>query len=222
MIKFEPARRGAGRAASTASLAGVARVTRLARMAAPAAVLAVWSATAWAHPGHADSGFVAGFAHPWAGWDHLLAMLAVGLWAVQGGASRSMLALPAAFAAAVAAGLALGWAGIGWAGNEAGILASLLVLGGLLLTRARPALPLAVAGVALGGLLHGLAHGLESPAAAGAPGFALGLLTATLLLHGLGMGLAALLLRWHRPDWLRLAGGAVGLSGLGGLIALAF
>jgi len=141
---------------------------------------------AFAHVGDGlHHGLAAGFAHPLTGLDHLLAMVMVGLWAgLVGG--RARWALPLAFLGAMAAGSALGAAGIGLPGVEAGILASVIILGAVVALAVR--LPLAVAtGVAaLFGLLHGNAHGLELPGGAAL----LGMLAATALLHGLGLALA--------------------------------
>lgn len=121
--------------------------------------LALASSAALAHSGHAghDSAMLAGLSHPLGGADHLLAMLAVGLWAgQQGGAARWQ--APLAFVALLAVGGALGAAGLWLPGVEAGIAASVLALGLLLAARAR--LP-RWAGLGLTGgfaLLHGLAR----------------------------------------------------------------
>jgi len=155
-----------------------------------AAVAAPFSA--FAHPGH-DGGeltwdFNTGFAHPFSGWDHLLAMIAVGLWAAQlGGRARWL--VPAAFVVALTVGAALGRAGVNFSGVEQGIAASVFVLGVLIATTAR--LPVA-AGMALVGLFaifHGLAHGAEMPATNGALGYGFGFIAATALLHAAGLAL---------------------------------
>lgn len=157
---------------------------------------------ALAHPGH-EAGLVAGFLHPLGGLDHLLAMGAVGLWAgLSGGAAR--LALPAGFLAALALG-ALLVPGAHW-GVEAGILASVIVLGGLAALMARLPLGGALALVGVFGLLHGAAHGAEL--AGGAALF--GMLLGSALLHGLGLALA--LPRARRVA--RAAGAAVAMAGV--------
>jgi len=157
------------------------------------AALLLIATPAQAHTGPM-AGFAAGFAHPLLGLDHLLAMLAVGLWAARiGGHARW--AVPLAFVAAMALGAALP---VPMA--EPGILASVLILG--LLAFWAPRLPLwaPAAVVALFALAHGHAHGTEVPGVTAAIGF----LLATAALHGLG-----LLLPYAR--WLGLGVAATGL-----------
>jgi urease accessory protein len=173
---------------------------------------------ALAHPGHeGDHGgltwdFSSGFGHPLGGLDHLLAMMAVGLWAAQLG-GRARWALPAAFLTALAAGAALGANGGVFGGLEQGIAASVLVLGLLVVTAAR--LPLA-AGIILSAvfaLFHGVAHGAEMPVDASGAVYGLGFLGATALLHAAGLGLGVFAAR--APKWVGQAAGA-GLMLAGG------
>ena len=169
---------------------------------------------AQAHPGH-GGGFTHGFAHPLLGLDHLLAMLAVGLWSAQLG-GRARWAVPAAFVGVMALGGALGMAGVGLPLAEQGIAASVLILG--LLIAAAVRLPLA-AGVALAGifaLCHGYAHGAEMPGTAAGAVYALGFAGATALLHGCGFGLGVLMQRGAKAEWLRASG--VAISAAGGLL----
>lgn len=144
---------------------------------------------ALAHPGgdHVH-GFATGLLHPLTGLDHLAAMVAIGLWAgLLGG--RLLWLLPAGFLGGMAAGGALGMIGVALPGVEAGILASVIVLGALVgAARSLPA-ALALPMVAAFGLLHGHAHGTE--ALGGAFGYELGILAATAALHGAGLLLAA-------------------------------
>lgn len=160
-------------------------------LAALAAV--VFAPAALGHPGHAEaSGFALGFAHPLAGWDHLLAMLAVGLWAAQTG-GRALWALPASFLAMMSLGAGLSLSGVPVPAVELGIAGSVLVFG--LLLAFAPRLPL-MAGVGMAGLLalfHGAAHGTEMAPEVSALSYGLGFLAATALLHTAGMaaGLAA-------------------------------
>jgi len=156
------------------------------------AVAICGSNVALAHTGleHAVS-FASGFKHPWTGLDHALAMLAVGLWAGLNG-GRALWAWPAAFVGVMAAGGALGIAGVAIPMVEPGILASVIVLGLLVLTAARLPVVLGAALVALFALLHGHAHGAELPAQASAASYAAGFALATALLHGLGLGVAYL------------------------------
>lgn len=156
---------------------------------APLALLAT-CAPALAHTGleHAGS-FASGFAHPWTGLDHVLALLAVGLWAgLTGG--RALWAWPAAFVSAMLAGGVLGMAGAQVPLVEPGMLASLVVLGLLVLTAARLPVALGAALVALFAVLHGHAHGAELPGGTAAAAYAAGFTLATALLHAIGIAIA--------------------------------
>ena len=179
-----------------------------------AALLAFGPLSALAHPGHDLAGATAGFAHPFLGLDHLLAMVAVGLWAGRiGGAARWQ--LPAVFLGAMTVGAGLGLTGAHLPGLETGIAASVLALG--LLAAASLRLPAALRPVLVAAfaLLHGLAHGAELPAGTGAVTYVLAFLTATALLHGIGLLLAVRLsARWQ--PWL---GAAVALAGAGLLVS---
>ncbi|MFZ5523265.1 MAG: HupE/UreJ family protein [Pseudomonadota bacterium] len=153
--------------------------------------LLVASSTAFAHPGHNVSSLAAGLMHPFPGLDHLLAMVAVGLWAVQGG-GRKVWLLPATFMTMLAAGagIAMLWQSLPLV--EAGIAVSVLALGLLVaLSLQLPAL-LSVAITALFGLLHGYAHGLELPEFEAPAAYALGFIAATAALHlsGIAVGVA--------------------------------
>jgi urease accessory protein len=165
-----------------------------------------------AHTGleHAVS-FAAGFKHPWTGLDHMLAMLAVGLWAGLNG-GRAVWLWPMAFVGVMVAGGALGMAGVSLPMVEPGILASVIVLGLLVLSAARLPLAFGAVLVAAFALLHGHAHGAELPAAASAVTYAAGFALATALLHGIGLGVTS------------LAGGEAGkvlVRGAGALVAAA-
>ena len=168
---------------------------------------------AQAHPGHGAGGFAHGFTHPLHGFDHLLAMLAVGLWASQLG-GHAKWAVPVAFAGVMAFGGALGMAGVGLPFAEAGIAASVLVLG--LLTAAAVRLPLS-AGIAVVGIFaicHGNAHGAEMRAAAPGVAYALGFIATTVLLHAGGLSLGALMQRAAKARWLCASGVAVSAAGV--------
>lgn len=178
-----------------------------------AALLLAVSSSATAHPFHdIGAGFASGFIHPFAGFDHLLAMVAVGLWAAQIG-GRWLWAMPLAFLNTMLAGGILGFAGLTLPLLEPMIAASVLALGLLTVLHIR----LHMAGallVAAFALLHGVAHGTELPVAAGALPYAAGFALATGLLHGLGLaaGLQAkIAARW--------AGAPIALAG-GGLLIL--
>lgn len=154
-----------------------------------AAALLGASGAALAHPGHGVSGFAAGLAHPFTGMDHLLAMVAVGIWAAQSGGRRVWL-LPATFMTLLlaGAGVALQWQSLPLV--EAGIAASVLALGLLVSLSMRLPAALSVGVTAVFGFLHGYAHGLELPASAHPATYALGFLAATAFLHLSGIGVS--------------------------------
>lgn len=162
-----------------------------------------------AHPGHAHDA-VAGLLHPLLGADHLLAMLAVGVWACQlGGRARWL--LPASFVALMALAGAAGMAGIALPMVEGGIAASLLALGLLIAFSVRLPAGAGAGLAALFAICHGYAHGAEMPAAGAAWQYALGFLLSTAVLHGCGLLLGASLRR--RAAWLRGAGLALAAGG---------
>ncbi|AWK85669.1 HupE/UreJ family protein [Azospirillum thermophilum] len=142
-----------------------------------------------AHTGHAgDAMFLQGFLHPLGGIDHLMAMVAVGIWAAQNG-GRAIWLLPAAFVGMLAGGAVLGMAGVELPAVEAGIAASVAVLGLLVVLKKR--IPV-LAGMVLVGafaVLHGHAHGAEMPEAAQPLLYALGFVLSTVLLHGVGIAI---------------------------------
>lgn len=173
---------------------------------------------AHAHPGHDGHeltwDFAGGASHPLLGLDHLIAMVAVGLWAAQlGGRSRWL--LPVAFVGFMVLGALAGHAGQTFPGVEQAIAASILVLG--LLIAATVRLPLAAGMAVVGGfaLFHGVAHGAEMPATAGGLAYGLGFAVTTALLHAIGLGVGSAIK--ERQQAVRIAGGAVALAG-----ALAF
>ena len=177
-----------------------------------ATVTAVLAApAAFAHTGsHPVAGFVSGFTHPFAGLDHLLAMVGVGLWAVRT-APRQAWLLPAAFVAVMTVGGALGTAGLPLGGTETGIAASVLLLGALVASMARLPVIHAALLVGLFALFHGYAHGMEMTAGDDFAAYSAGFLVATGALHLLGIGLSRLLL--PMPALYRAVGGLMGLWG---------
>ena len=153
---------------------------------------------AWAHHGAGAAGAASGFAHPFTGLDHLLAMLAIGAWAAQQ-ERRARWAIPLAFIVAMGAGALAGGAGIALPAVEPMIAASLVALGLAIALGIRAP---ATAGVALAtvfALFHGHAHGGEA-AGATLASYLGGVLAATALLHGAGFaaGIAVrpIVLRW--------------------------
>jgi urease accessory protein len=152
------------------------------------AVLCLFAETASAHPGHPAVGFAGGLAHPLLGLDHLLAMIAVGLWAAQQG-GRAVWAVPAAFVGTMVLGGVLAWSDLGLPHVETAIALSVLVLGLLVATRRQWSI---IAGMSLAAgfaLFHGYAHGLEMPLAMSPAGYAAGFVLATAFLHGVGVAI---------------------------------
>jgi urease accessory protein len=159
--------------------------------AACAAALLLAAGTASAHPGHGASSLFEGLVHP-LGADHLLAMLAVGLWSAAALPGHRRWLGPLAFLAAMSAGALLAIAGFVPPFVETGVAASVLVFGAMLAFAPRvPAAP-GLALVALAASLHGAAHGAELPVGASVAGYALGFLASTAALHagGIGLGVA--------------------------------
>jgi hydrogenase/urease accessory protein HupE len=144
---------------------------------------------AQAHPGHGSGGLTSGFTHPLLGWDHLLVMLAVGLWAAQKfGAARWQ--IPAAFVGAMMFGGIAGALGLHVPGVEFLIMLSVPVIGWILIERVKLKDASSAALAAFFAFFHGLAHGAEMPASASAVSFVIGFAIATVLLQGLGFMVA--------------------------------
>ena len=177
------------------------------------AALIMAPSAALAHPGH-GFGLEAGFLHPFTGSDHLLAMVAVGMWAaILGG--RARWALPAGFLGAMALGGAFAMnLGLGAAAQavEPAIIASVILLGAVVALALRAPLAMSLPLVALFGLAHGAAHGTEM--VGNGLVFAAAMLTATALLHAAGLALGMTL----SGRIARTLGGATAIAGL----ALAF
>lgn len=151
-----------------------------------ALALLTMNSIALAHPGHESTGLAAGILHPFTGLDHLLAMLAVGLWAAQQG-GRALWQIPSAFVTLLALGGVLGMNGLALPGVEWGVASSVLLFGALIVGGAR--LPVS-AGMALAGafaLCHGVAHGAEIPQGSSEITYVLGFILASLSLHILGL-----------------------------------
>ena len=169
---------------------------------------------AHAHTGVGDtSGFTHGFEHPLFGLDHLLAMVAVGLWAAQIG-GRALWAVPATFVSVMAVGGALGIAGVPVPFVEQGIATSVLLLGLLIALAVRMPLGFSVPLVALFAICHGHAHGAEMPATASGFQYAAGFMIATAALHCVGIGLGILIQRHTAAPVLRVAGAAIAVAGV--------
>jgi urease accessory protein len=171
-------------------------------------------AAALAHTGHMEpGGFMHGFEHPLGGLDHLLAMVAVGLWAAQSG-GRALLALPAAFVGAMILGGLAGMAGLPLPAVEFGILGSVLALGALVAFQPKLSVGVCAVITAAFAVFHGYAHGVEMPVAASPLTYGLGFATATALLHVGGIGLIVAVRRFVQGDASRAA-----VRGSGALVA---
>jgi urease accessory protein len=150
-----------------------------------AATLLLTSSIAFAHPGHGLESAYAGFMHPLTGWDHLLVMLAVGVWAAKlGGKARWQ--VPMTFMSMMMGGATLGVAGISFSGVETAIAASVMAMGVLLIISLPMQLSTQLGIIALFAVLHGMAHGLELQTPSQLAAF-VGMLIATALLHVTGV-----------------------------------
>ena len=178
-----------------------------------AAVALATPATAFAHPGDDAGGLATGFAHPLSGLDHVLAMIAVGLWGAQLGRPAVWL-LPVAFPMMMAVGGFVGLIGVHLPGVEIGIALSACVLGAMVLLEARPDLRIAAMLVGVFAIFHGHAHGTELPPGDGGLLYSIGFVTGTGFLHAVGIGIG-LIHAWPIGRvTLRLSGLAVTLAGL--------
>ena len=177
-------------------------------------MLVLLALPAWAHEQSGQAaGFVTGLLHPVSGLDHVLAMVAVGLWGAQLGAPAIWL-LPVTFPLMMACGGFLGLLGVPLPGVEVGIAASAVLLGAMVATESRPPLALAAALVAFFAVFHGHAHGTELPPGQSGLLYSFGFVVATGCLHAVGIALG-LLHRWRSGRMaLRGAGAAVGVAGL--------
>jgi urease accessory protein len=173
---------------------------------------------AFAHVGQGDiqGGLLAGLAHPILGLDHVLAMVAVGMWGAQLGAPAIWL-LPVTFPLVMALGGVLGALGVPVPGIEIGIALSAVALGAMVAFALRPPLWTAALLVALFAVFHGHAHGAELPESANAIAYSGGFVIATGLLHAFGV-LLGVANRWRAGARLLRAGG--GLIALGGVYFL--
>ena len=168
------------------------------RLAAASLVLAVsvgLPTIAAAHPGHEGTpGFVHGFLHPLGGLDHILAMVAVGLFAARLG-GRALWLVPASFVVAMAAAGVAGMAGFALPYVEAGIALSILVLGAAIALETTMPVAAAMGLVALFAVFHGHAHGAEMPETMSGLAYGAGFVAATAALHALGIGLGLFISR---------------------------
>lgn len=183
------------------------------RFALPAALMLA-AASVHAHTeAAAANGFLAGFLHPLLGPDHLLAMVAVGIWGAALGAPL-VWALPVVFPLLMVVGGVLGIAGVPVPFVETGIALSVVLLGLAILAAWRAPMALALVLVALFGVLHGHAHGTELPSAASPAAYATGFVLSTGLLHLAGVALGWLHRLPRGAALLRTIGAAMAAAGV--------
>ncbi len=186
----------------------------VARWTAVLAAGCLWAQPAAAHvQGGEAGGFVTGLVHPISGFDHVLAMVAVGLWGAQLG-SPAIWLLPVAFPMVMALGGLLALVGVPLPGVEHGIAASAILLGAAVMLEWRPPLAAAAALVAFFAVFHGYAHGTELPPGQSALLYSMGFVVATGCLHAVGIGVGLV----HRWPWgqkmIRAAGAVVAVAGV--------
>jgi urease accessory protein len=174
----------------------------------------LWATPAEAHILQGEAGgLLTGLGHPVSGLDHVLAMIAVGLWGAQLGAPALWL-LPVTFPMVMALGGMWGLLGLPLPGVEAGIAASGILLGLAVMSALRPPLVAAAAVVGIFGIFHGYAHGAELPAGQSALLYSMGFVVATGCLHAVGIAIGSVS-RWSwGQTLLRTAGAAVALAGV--------
>lgn len=153
--------------------------------------VAGFDSAAFAHLGDHSGGLAGGIAHPFSGLDHILAMVAVGLWASQLARPACWL-LPATFPAVMAIGAFLGTSGLVLPWAEPAIAASVLVFGAVIAFALRPSLAVSALLIALFAMFHGYSHGVEAPAQGSVLAYDAGFIVATLALHAIGFAIGAI------------------------------
>lgn len=188
--------------------------SKLPLVALVAVTLPAMTSTAFAHIGGHAGGFTNGLAHPFYGLDHVLAMVAVGLWASQLGRPALWL-LPLTFPLIMIVGALAGFSGVSVPFIEIGIAASVLALGAAVAFAFRPALVVSAAVIGFFALFHGYEHGASLPAHGMALTYGAGFVLATFVLHAIGLGAGLTLTALtSRPQVMRAAGGAIAATGL--------
>jgi urease accessory protein len=168
-----------------------------------------------AHPGHDGTpGFIHGFLHPLGGLDHILAMVAVGLFAARLG-GRALWLVPASFVVTMAVAGIAGMAGLALPYVEAGIALSILVLGAAIALDTTMPVAAAMGLVAFFAVFHGHAHGTEMPETMSGLAYGAGFVAATAALHALGIGLGLVIGRSEMfgRRVLQVGGSAAALAG---------
>jgi urease accessory protein len=173
----------------------------------------VWTPSALAHVERGQAiGFVTGLEHPWSGLDHVVAMIAVGLWGAQLG-NPAIWILPVTFPMVMAFGAMMGLMGIPVPGIEIGIAVSALLFGAMVLGEIRPKMIVAAILVGVFAIFHGHAHGTELPAGQSGLLYSMGFVMATGCLHGIGI-MMGLVHRWPAGR-LALRGAGAFISAMG-------
>ena len=158
-------------------------------------------------------GFLSGLVHPVLGYDHLLAMLSVGILSAQIG-GRAIWTVPATFVGVMAVGGVLGLIDIGLGATELGIAISLVLLGAIIAAERTLPVRLAMLGVGFFAIFHGYAHGTEMPTTAEPVLYALGFMTGTALIHIAGVVIGDIFKHYERGKMiLRVGGGLISLVG---------
>jgi len=176
--------------------------------------LLVYAQSVQAHVNNAEGvSFLSGLKHTISGLDHVVAMIAVGLWGAQLG-MPAVWVLPVAFPMVMALGGVLGLLGVPLPGMELGIAVSAILLGAAVMFELRPPIPFAAALVGFFAIFHGYAHGSELPAGESGLLYSIGFVLATGCLHGLGITIGIV----HRWTWgrrtLRVAGAGIASAGI--------
>ncbi len=180
----------------------------------PAAVLLLMHTSAFAHVEQGQAaGFITGLQHPWSGLDHVLAMIAVGLWGAQLG-NPAMWVLPVIFPMVMSLGAMMGLLGIPLPGIEIGIALSAIFLGAMVVGEVRPKPVIAAVLVGFFAIFHGHAHGTELPVGQSGMLYSMGFVIATGILHGIGITIG-LIHRWPPGRLaLRCAGAFIAVMGV--------
>ena len=174
------------------------------------ALYLAWPASVLAHVEQGQAvGFITGLEHPWSGLDHVLAMIAVGIWGAQLG-NPALWILPVTFPMVMSLGAMMGLLGIPLPGIEIGIAVSAILLGTMVLGEVKPKLYIAAVMVGFFAIFHGHAHGTELPAGQSGLLYSMGFVIATGVLHGIGITIG-LIHRWPA--------GKLALRGAGAFIA---
>lgn len=166
--------------------------------------------------GHVEQGQAAGMftglAHPWSGLDHILAMIAVGIWGAQLGVP-ALWVLPITFPMMMSLGAFMGLVGMPLPGIEIGIALSAIVLGIMVMAEIRLNLVITMVIVGVFALFHGHAHGTELPSGQNGLLYSIGFVTATGILHGIGILIGTLHRYRFGGYFLRACGAVISLMG---------